>query len=202
MPAGSGVGDPVALGADAADLDRVVIVEHPRRTNGWSLDADTKAAETTPDLYRFRVPVAAHSTAKLDVRERGPEFARVELNPNQNYTTYLLELVKRVPAAESQLKPVIDAEINLTDLDQRIADSKKQEETAAADEARDRENLTALKGNDAARRFVDELNRAEDKLQATRKATADLVQQKSEAVDKLNAIISALSFDWDVTATN
>jgi hypothetical protein len=187
--------------SNTADLDRVVIVEHPRRTNGWSLDEGTKAVETTPDLYRFRVPVAAHSTAKLDVRERGPEFTRVELNPNQNYTAYLVELVKRVPAAEAQLKPIIDAEINLTDLDQRIAESKKQEETAAADEARDRENLTALKGNDAARRFVDELNRAEDKLQATRKATADLVQQKSEAVDKLNAIISTLSFDWDVTAT-
>jgi len=187
--------------SNTADLDRVVIVEHPRRTNGWSLDEGIKAAETTPDLYRFRVPVAAHSTAKLDVRERGPEYTRIELTPNQNYTTYLLELVKRVPATEALLKPIIDAEINLADLDQRIAESKKQEETAAADEVRDRENLTALKGNDAARRFVDELNRAEDKLQATRKATADLVQQKSEAVDKLNAAISALSFDWDVTAT-
>ena len=51
----------------------------------------------------------------------------------------------------------------------------------AADEARDRENLTALKGNDAAKRFVDELNRAEDALQTTRKQTADLEQQKKAA---------------------
>ena len=60
-------------------------------------------------------------------------------------------------------------------------ESKETEKTAAADEARDRENLTALKGNDAAKRFVDELNRAEDLLQATRKQTADLEQQKKAA---------------------
>jgi predicted transcriptional regulator len=161
-----------------------------------------KAAETTPDLYRFRLPVSAHSTAKLEVRERGPEYTRVSLDPNQSSSTYLLDLVKRVPDAENELKPVIDAQIHLAELDQKIADSKKQEETAAADEARDRDNLTALKGNDAAHRFVDELNRAEDLLQATRKATADLEKQKSEAVEKLSAIISSLSFDWDVTKKN
>jgi len=36
----------------------------------------------------------------------------------------------------------------------------------------DRENLTAFKGNDAAKRFVDELNRAEDALQNARKQSA------------------------------
>lgn len=187
---------------NSADLDRELLLEHPRHTNGWTLDDGVKAAETTPDLYRFRLPVSAHSTAKLEVRERGPEYTRVSLDPNQSSSTYLLDLVKRVPDAENELKPVIDAQIHLAELDQKIADSKKQEETAAADEARDRDNLTALKGNDAAHRFVDELNRAEDLLQATRKATADLEKQKSEAVEKLSAIISSLSFDWDVTKKN
>jgi len=184
--------------SNSADLDRTVLLEHPRRTNGWSLDDDTKPAEIAPSLYRFRLPVAAHATEKLEVRERGREFVNVTLNAGEDNTEYLIDLVKRVPDAAAQLKPVIDAETNLADLEQRIAESKKQEETAAADEARDRENLTALKGNDAARRFVDELNRAEDLLQVTRKHTAELEQEKSAAVDKLNAQISALSFDWSV----
>ncbi len=186
---------------NSADLDRMLLLEHPRRNNGWSLDDKaTAAAETAPNLYRFRLPVAAHSTAKLEVRERGPEYTRVVLDPNQNYTGYLIELVKRVPDAEDQLSPVIDAEVRLSELQHQIDQSRKNEETAAADEARVRENLTALKGNDAARRFVEELNQAEDRLQAERKHTADLELQKSEAVDKLSALISALSFDWDVTA--
>jgi hypothetical protein len=62
----------------------------------------------------------------------------------------------------------------------------------------DRANLTALKGNDAAQRFVEELNSVEDQLQAARKQVADLEQQKNAAVDKLNAMIATLSFDWDV----
>jgi hypothetical protein len=75
----------------------------------------------------------------------------------------------------------------------------KAETTASADEARDRENLTALKGNDAAKRFVEQLNRAEDQLQSTRKQTADLELQKKAALDKLNVLISSITFDWSVT---
>jgi hypothetical protein len=185
---------------NSAELDRVVLLEHARRNNGWQLDDGLKAEETSPNLYRFRLPVPAHSTATLEVRERGPEHIRVTLNSAQDQTGYLLDLVKRVPDAREKLTPVIEAQVKLADLDRRIDLSKKAEETASADEARDRENLTALKGNDAAKRFVDELNRAEDQLQADRKQTADLEGQKQTAVDKLNELISQINLDWDVKA--
>jgi len=185
---------------NSADEDRVVVLEHMRRQSGWTLDEGLKAAETTPSLYRFRIPVHAHSTEKLEVREHGPEFNQVWLNANTDQTGYLLDLVKRAPDSGTTLKPVIDAQSAIADLDRRIRDSKQAEQTAAADEARDRDNLTALRNNDAAKRFVDELNHAEDQLQAARKQTADLEMQKQAAVDKLNALISTLSFDWDVTA--
>jgi hypothetical protein len=184
---------------NSADVDRVVLIEHPRRNNGWTLDDGLKAEETTPDLYRFKVPVAAHSTAKLEVRQRGPEYVTVDLRSNPRQEDFLLQLVKDVPDAVDKLKPVIDAQGALTDLDRRIEESKKTEETAAADEARDRDNLTALKGNDAAKRFVDELNKAEDQLQATRKQTADLEAQKKAAEERLNDLIAGISFDWSVT---
>jgi hypothetical protein len=186
--------------SNSADLYRVVLLEHPRANNGWALDGDLKPAETSPNLYRFRLPVAAHSTATLEVRERGPVNTTVTLNAYQDQSAYILDLAKRAPDALDKLKPVLDAQSALSDLDRRIAESKKTEQAATADEARARENLTALKGNDAAKRFVDELNRAEDLLQSTRKQTADLEQQKKAAVDKLNNLISQVSFDWDVKA--
>ena len=111
---------------------------------------------------------------------------------------YLLDLGRRVPDALDKLKPVIDAQVAISDLTRRINESKAAEKAASDDEARDRENLTALKGNDAAKRFVDELNRAEDQLQATHKQTLDLEAQKKAAQEKLNALISSLSYDWDV----
>jgi len=185
---------------NSADVSREVLIEHPRRTNGWKLDDGLKADETTPDTYRFKLAVDPHSLAKVEVREHGPEYATVDLRNNPRQQEFLLQLVKDVPDALDKLKPLIDAQAALADLDHKIDESKKTEETAAADEARDRDNLTALKGNDAAKRFVDELNRAEDLLQTTRKQTADLEQQKQAALDKLNEMIAALSFDWDETA--
>jgi len=182
---------------NTGDDDRTVLIEHPRHTNGWSLSEGVKADDTTPDLYRFRVAVKPHATEKIEVSERGPEFTNVTIDPSQNTNAYLLELVKRVPDAEARLKPVLDAQSKLADLDQTIAESKQQEQTAAADEARCRDNLTALKGNEAARRFVDELNHAEDLLQSTRKHTADLEQQKNAAVESLRKEINALNYDWD-----
>jgi len=185
---------------NSADLDRAVLLEHPRRNNGWALDEGLKAAESSPNLYRFRLPVAAHATATLEVREHGPVSTTIALNAGVDQSRYLLDLVKRVPDALDKLKPVIDAQTALAELDHRIADSKKAEASAQADEARDRENLTALKGNDAAKRFVEELNRAEDLLQTTRKQTADLEQKRQADVEKLNELVSQISFDWDVKA--
>ena len=185
---------------NSADVERDVLIESPRYNNGkgWSLGGDLKAAETTPTLYRFEVHVAPHSTGTLEVNEHGPIVTTVSLNANQNQTGYLLELVKQAPNALDNLKPVIDAQNAIADLDHQIEDLQKTEQTASADEARDRENLTALKGNDAAKRFVDELYHAEDMLQSTRKQIADLEQKKQSAIDKLSALISTLNFDWNV----
>ncbi len=148
------------------------MIEHPRHTgtSGWSLEGDVKAAESTPTLYRFRLIVPAHSTAKLEVREHGPEYSTVNLETNPEQREFLLQLVKQVPDAGAQIQPVIDAQAALTDINEKIAVSKQAEATAAADEARDRENVTALKGSEGAKRFVDELNRAEDQLQADSQA--------------------------------
>jgi hypothetical protein len=183
---------------NSADVDRVVLLEHPRQNNGWSLEGDSKAVETAPNLYRFRLPVKAHTTEKLEVREHGPQYTTVDLGSNPRQKDFLLQLIKDVPDADPQIKPVIDAEEAVTEIEAKIEDSKKAETTASTDEARDRENLTALKGNDAAKRFVDELNHAEDQLQATRKRTADLETEKQASTDKLNALVSALNFDWNV----
>jgi hypothetical protein len=188
---------------NTGDVERTVLIEHPRHTGttGWTLDGDLKAAESTPNLYRLRLQVAPHSTAKLEVREHGPEYTMVDLQNHPEQREFLLQLVKQVPDAQAQVQPVIEAQAALAGLDEKIADSKKAEETAAADEARDRDNVTALKGSDGARRFVDELNHAEDQLQAMRKQTADLQAQRTAAVEKLDQAIANLSFDWSEAET-
>jgi hypothetical protein len=182
---------------NTGDEAREVLIEHARRPNA-ELESETKPAETTATAYRFRVAVKPHESADLHVRERALLSQDIRINPGDNRTAYLISVVKLVPSVDEKLRPLIDAETALSALNAKIEEIEQKEKTLSADEARDRENLTALKGNDAAKRFVEGLNSAEDQLQAARKQAADLEQQKNAAVEKLNALIAGLSFDWDV----
>ena len=74
----------------------------------------------------------------------------------------------------------MDAESAVSDLERKIDTSQKTEAATSTDQAGDREKLTALKGNDAATRFADEL-----------KHTADLELQKQAALDKFNSSFRA-----------
>jgi hypothetical protein len=183
--------------------DRTVLIEHPRHTGteGWTLEGDVKPAETTPNAYRLRLRVPAHSTAKLKVREHGPQLTTVNLKNQPEQREFVLELVKQVPDAQKQLQPVLDAQSAVVEIDEQIAKSRAAEQTATADEARCRDNVTALKGSEGAKRFVDELNQAEDQLQAARKQTADLEQHRGFAAAKLDQAIANLSFDWNESET-
>ncbi len=182
---------------NTGDDAREVLIEHARRANA-ELDSETKPAETTATAYRFRVAVKPHESTDLHIRERALLSADIYIKPEEDRSEYLISVGKLMPYVEEKLRPLIDAETALSGLNAKIAENEAKETELAADEARDRENLTALKGNDAAKRFVEELNNAEDQLQAVRKQAAELAEQKSAAVEKLNTLIAEVSFDWDV----
>jgi hypothetical protein len=183
---------------NAADEARMVIVEHARRPNA-ELDSDPKPAETTATSYRFRVAVQPHQSVSLHVGEKATLSEKVIINQSQFRSEYLISVSKYTPELEEKLRPLIDAETALSDLNGKIQEIEGKEAALAADEARDRDNLTALKGNDAAKRFVEELNRAEDAIQAARKEKADLQKEQDAARAKVDSIIAQLSFDTDLS---
>ncbi|WP_420239526.1 DUF4139 domain-containing protein [Telmatobacter bradus] len=183
---------------NSADVDREVLVESPRQS-GWTLEDGVQADETAADVFRFKRMVKAHENTKLEVRQHGPSKTWVQLDPHQNQSEFLLKLANDAPETLAALKPVIDAQTDVAKLDGKIQESKAAENAASKDEGRMRDNLTALKSSDAAsRRFVDELNKAEDTLQAAEKQTHELEQQKNDALEKLQALIGGLSDEWDV----
>ena len=182
---------------NTGDETREVLIEHAR-IPGAELVSERKPAEITATAYRYRMTVKPHESDDLHVHERALLSETVRIDPDEDRTAFLIAVGKITPSVEEKLKPLIDAETALSGLNVKIEENEAKEKQLAADEDRDRANLTALKGNDAAKRFVEELNRAEDALQAARKLSADLEQQKNAAMDKLNALIAGLSFDWDV----
>ncbi len=183
---------------NGADEARVVVVEHPRKPNS-DLDSDQKPAETSATAYRFRVPVEPHQSVDLRIGEKANLSERVEINTNQFQQEYLVNVCKYTPQLEEKLRPLINAEVAFANLEAQINENEQKEKALSSDEARARENLTALKGNEAAKRFVEELNHAEDEIQAARKDHASLVTQRDAARARLDAEISALSFETDLS---
>jgi hypothetical protein len=185
--------------ANSANDARVVVLEVPRQA-GRDLSPETKPAEIAPTLYRFRLPVGAHESASVLVSDEGPEYNDWMIKSNEDQAPQLRKLAEDAPAIAERLKPVIAAQEAIRDMKAQLHDLDQKSAVLTNDEGRARENLTALKGNDAAKRFVDELNRAEDELEATRKQTAELKEKEKAAVDALNQMLATLTIEWSVTA--
>ncbi len=183
--------------SNAADESRTVVVESARRPHA-ELVSETKPDETTATAYRFRVPVEPHQTANLQVRERANLFTRVQIGTQFSNGDILVAMGKYSPDLAQALKPAIDGETALADLNRKLAENSDRQKTLADDESRYRENLKALKDTTTAKRFVDELNQAEDQIEAARTEQADLEKQRDAAQTTLDGILARLSFDTDL----
>jgi len=181
---------------NAAEDARVVVIEVHRRPDRH-LSPECKAAETAPNLYRFRLPVASHQTASLLFADEGPEYENWQINEDSDQVAVLQHLAEEVPALQDKLKPLYSAQESINEMKTKLHEDEQKSASLANDEARARENLTALKGNDAAKRFVEELNQAEDNLQSTQKEIAALTEKEKAAVDSLRQTLLTVDIAWN-----
>jgi len=193
----SSVTDTTYTVTNAADETRAVMVEHRRQPRA-ELVSDEKPDETTASAYRFRLAVEPHKSVDLHVRERANISDRVQIGTQMQTGDFLITIGKYSPALAERLKPAIDAQTALADLNRRIEEITEKQKTLADDENRYRENLKALKDSATAKRFVDELNQAEDAIEAARKEQTDLEKQRDAAQTQLDSIIAKLSLDTDL----
>ena len=187
--------------SNSAEEARTVILEVPRQANrDLSTAADAgKPAETTPSLYRFKLAVPAHQSASILVSDTGPEYNDWFIDPNNDQSEILQKLVEEAPATADRFNPIIAAEKAMTETRNQLADLEQKRQELTTEEARSRENLTALKGNDGARRFVDELNRTEDALETNRQQTEALKTRQKSAEEALRQSLQTLTLDWSAT---
>ena len=185
---------------NAGDEQRAVVVEHTRRS-GADLVSGTKPEETTATAYRFKVGVGPHQSTELHVKEQAKLSETVVIGTKVSGDPgFLMTVSKYSPEVEEKLRPVIAAEGALEAVNDKLDENDQKQQKLTEDETRDRDNVTALKGNDAAKRFVEELNQAEDELQAAKKEQTELMAQRDAAQAQLDGIIAKLSFDTDLDA--
>jgi hypothetical protein len=186
------------VAANSANEARVVVLEVPRRA-GRDLSPEMKPAETAPTLYRFRLAVGSHASASVLVSDEGPEYEDWLIGKDDDQAAQLQKLAEDAPAIAEKLRPLIGAQTAIREMKAQLHELEQKSATLTNDEGRARDNLTALKGNDAAKRFVDELNRAEDELESTRRQTAELQEKEKAAGEALGQTLATVAFEWSAT---
>ena len=184
-----------------ADTDpRQVVVEYPAE-EGWKLSPATpQPEESTESYHRFRVPVDAGKTAELTVEAIHPDESRVELtNLGEDEVAVLVQQKRITPTLQQVFDSILKQKLKVETISNQIADRKRESDQIAADQARIRENMKALKGSSEEKallqRYVGQLDSQESRLAALRRESADLAAQENLTQTELDRIIMAVNVD-------
>lgn len=186
---------------DAAPRD--FILEHPLR-EGWQFAKDTTApVESTNAVHRFRATVAPHTTTTLRIEEVRPVESRLQLS---GLTTDQVALILRgrnlAPDTEPQLRAIVAKVQEVARLDGQAAAQRAEVERIGQDQARIRENLSALKGSREERaliaRYTGQLTAQEDRLDVLRREIESLTAQAGAARAELGRLVAAISLDIEM----
>jgi hypothetical protein len=176
---------------------RDVIIEHPARDE-WKLADNLKPEESSASFYRFRVKVTPKQTAQLVVEEHKPETTEMALtNLTSDQVEVLTKQQRVTPAMEQAFRQVLDEKNGIAALDAQIQARQQELDAIAADQARLRENMKALKGSAEEKalteRYTRELNTQEDRLAALHTQVSDLKSKREQAAEKLDQTLNEIS---------
>jgi hypothetical protein len=178
---------------------RTVIIEHARRPD-YKLAAGLEPAETTAGMYRFRVEVPSKKTETFVVKEVRPIETRYAINNLTDDQITLFVRQKTVnPEIEQALRRIVAQKNVVAGFDRELQARAAETKRIFDDQQRLRENMKALKGSAEEKtllqRYTKELDDQENRLDAIRKETAQLEQQRQAAQAELNRMIEELQFD-------
>jgi hypothetical protein len=154
------------------DTPRTLVVEHSAQ-QGWTLGGDVKPAESTAAWHRFRQTVAPKTTVTFSIDETRPlqsQFRLTDVTDPQIAVWVKDSLIDA--ATEARLRDIMARQAVVVRIAREMAAREAETKTIAADQARVRENMRALKGSseerDLLQRYVRQLTAQEDQLELLR----------------------------------
>lgn len=182
---------------------RDFIIEHPVK-DGWQFRTDSVTpVESTATAHRFRTSVAPNATATLRVEEVRPIESRIQMsNLNTGHIAVILR-GRNLPAdVEPQLRAIVAKTQEVARLRTEAAERTAEVERIGEDQARIRENLSALKGSREERalvaRYTGQLTAQEDRLDVLRGEVEALAAQTAAANAELARMAGSLSLDVEL----
>jgi hypothetical protein len=182
------------------DRQRVVYIEHPIR-EGWVLARGTAAlAGTTASFYRFRVETGPRATVSLPVTER---LALMDSYTVSNLTIADLELFVSGRLLDESTRAALQQIVAIKDrigtLEAQLSATKHEESAIAADQARLRENIKALKETSHGRlliaRYITKAGEQEARLEQIVSERKQAEAERARLQVELDAVISALALE-------
>ena len=184
-----------------ADKDaRVVIVEYPVEEDWELTQATPKPEESTELFHRFRVPVDAGKTEKLEVEAIHPEETTYALtNLDDNEVALLVQQKRMTPAMQQAFDRILKQKAKIDEFSNQIADRKRESDQIGVDQNRIRENMKALKGTSEEKallqRYVGQLDAQESRLTVLRKESSEIAAQQNQARAELDRMIMDVNVD-------
>jgi hypothetical protein len=158
-----------------SDADKTLIIEHPFQP-GWKLVDTPAPVETTPDLDRFQIPVAAGKTAELTVKEREVQDQEFTILDDDADAIISYTQNGAIP------QPVKDALEKAADFKRQIANAQRtldadkgKEQDIVSDQQRIDDNIRTIQQNTPLySRLIEKLNSQESDLEKLRGQMDDL----------------------------
>ncbi len=165
--------------ANRNDTDRVVLVEHARRTD-FTLTSQDKPWETASDVYRFKVNVPASKTIAYTVSEEKDFASSVTLtNSDDDGIRLIINQPVTSLVVKKALEQVLSLRGKLGDTQRELQQQERYLQSITTDQDRLRKNLKEMPPEAVAyKRYLKKFDDQETEIERLQKLIKDL--QESE----------------------
>jgi hypothetical protein len=175
---------------NSADSPRTLLIEVPLQA-GWELVAPKSPAETTRDLYRFQLELAAGESDEFRVETQRTIEERVAVTDAEIDAIVQYQSARSISEETKQrLDEVIARKREIERLTTERAQAQQQLDEIASQQDRIRKNMAEIDRNtDLYARYITKLSQQEDDVEMLRKAIDRLTSEIEEKRDALDTFL-------------
>lgn len=179
------------------EVEKQLIIEHPRQGGDWKLHETPAALETTDQLYRFKLAVPAQKKVEFKVTERIVRSEGVGLvDAEAEQIGFWLQSTEIKPAVKDALGKVRAQAEGIAAANRARNEAQAQIRAIAEDQERIRRNVGSVdRGSEYAKRLLAKLNEQETKLDQLRSQDEQLAADITAKRAAMAAFVAAITVE-------
>jgi hypothetical protein len=182
--------------ANRNDTDRVVMIEHPHRTD-FKLTIQDKPWETASDFHRFKVTAPAQRTTKYVISEEKDFGSSVAITNNDDHG---IRFLINQPVTSANVKKALEQAMTLkgklSATQRELQQVERSLQVITADQDRLRKNLREMPQEAAAyKRYLKKFDDQETQIETLQKKQKDLQDEEHAQRKSYENFLSNLSIE-------